>query len=427
MSFNLYDAAKGMITDELLKKAAAYTGESEAGVSKAFKAILPALITGFADKASTHDGANTIANIAKSTYAAGAPNVADFFGNESGGLLNKGAGLLTSLFGEHKMNGLTELISSFSGVRNSSATSLLSMAAPMIMGLIGKHISTGNADANSIFSWFKTEKANVASMIPAGLGLSNLFGHSSVNTGNAGRHISQQTNKSGSGMKWLLPLLLLAVLAVAAFYLFGKGCNDKKADVVATDSLSSITGDATINDAKTTFVTAAGKLDSTTGDFIYDYGDTAVIDLPNNAGKLTIGKNSTEYKLINFLNDKNAELDTVKGNWFEFTNVHFKTGGAEITDASMQQLKNMVMITKAFPSAQFKFGGYTDSTGDADMNLVLSQKRADAVAAMVKKLGAAANAITGAKGYGKEWPIADNATPEGRAINRRVAVNVKAK
>lgn len=130
---------------------------------------------------------------------------------------------------------------------------------------------------------------------------------------------------------------------------------------------------------------------------------------------------------MQFLNDKTAAIDTVKGNWFEFTNVHFKTGGAELTGESMEQLKNMVAIAKAYPTAQFKFGGYTDSTGDAAKNILLSQKRADAVVAMVKKMGAPEASVTGAKGYGKEWPIGDNKTAEGRALNRRVAVNVKAK
>jgi outer membrane protein OmpA-like peptidoglycan-associated protein len=93
----------------------------------------------------------------------------------------------------------------------------------------------------------------------------------------------------------------------------------------------------------------------------------------------------------------------------------------------MVQLKNMVAIAKGYPAAQFKLGGYTDNTGSAAGNIALSQKRADAVASMLVKLGASAKSFAGAKGYGPEWPIADNTTPEGRAQNRRVAVNVKAK
>ena len=151
------------------------------------------------------------------------------------------------------------------------------------------------------------------------------------------------------------------------------------------------------------------------------------IDLPANAGKLVVGENSTENKLYKFLMDSNQKLDTVKGNWFELTNVHFKTGGTELDSASMVQLKNVVAITKAFPSAEFKLGGYTDNTGDSSANIVLSQKRAEAVVAQLKKLGTSAAAITGAKGFGPQWPLQDNATPEGRAQNRRVAVNVKAK
>lgn len=120
-------------------------------------------------------------------------------------------------------------------------------------------------------------------------------------------------------------------------------------------------------------------------------------------------------------------IDTAKGNWFEFTNVRFNTGGSEITETSMDQLRNLVAISKAYPNAQFKIGGYTDNTGNASANVTLSQKRADAVSAKLKELAIANAAIDSAKGYGQEWPLADNATAEGRAQNRRVAVNVKAK
>jgi outer membrane protein OmpA-like peptidoglycan-associated protein len=228
-------------------------------------------------------------------------------------------------------------------------------------------------------------------------------------------------------MKFLLPLLLLAAAAIAAWYFFGKGCN-KGADVVADGHDTTITKtEEVVTDVKNTVVSAAGTLDSLTGNFNYNLGKMITIDLPNGAGKLEVGENSTENKLYKFLSDAGSTIDSVKGNWFEFTNVRFKTGGSEITNESMTQLKNMVAITKAYPTAQFKLGGYTDNTGSAAGNIALSQKRADAVAAMLTKLGANTKSITGAKGYGPEWPMADNATPEGRAQNRRVAVNVKSK
>jgi OmpA-OmpF porin, OOP family len=432
MSFNLMDAAKSLFTSDMVSKASNYLGESESGVAKAIGGILPSVLGGLVSKTSENAGAGAVAQMAQESHASGiSGNLDSFLGNDGGGLLNKGAGMLSSLFGG-KLDGLTGLLSNFAGVKSSSVSSLLSMAAPAVLGMIGKHASDNNLGAGGIASLLSSQKDNIAAAMPAGLNLSSVLGNFSSNAANtataaATDYANQTVEKTGGSMKLLLPLLLLAAAAIAAWYFFGKGCN-KGADVVADGADTTITKtEEVINEAKNTTASAAGTLDSLTGNFNYNLGKMLSIDLPNGAGKLEVGENSTENKLYKFLADANATLDTVKGNWFEFTNVRFKTGGSEITTESMTQLKNMVAIAKGYPTAQFKLGGYTDNTGSSAGNIALSQKRADAVVAMLTKMGANAKSFVGAKGYGPEWPVADNTTPEGRAQNRRVAVNVKAK
>jgi OOP family OmpA-OmpF porin len=68
--------------------------------------------------------------------------------------------------------------------------------------------------------------------------------------------------------------------------------------------------------------------------------------------------------------------------------------------------------------------GFTDNVGAPDVNLQLSQRRADSVRAFLVGKGIAADRLT-AKGNGEEDPVADNSTVEGRAENRRVSVSVQ--
>ncbi|HRD58906.1 MAG TPA: OmpA family protein [Ferruginibacter sp.] len=443
MALNLMDAAKGIFTNELIGKASSFLGENENGVTKAITGILPSLLGGIVDKATTsNEGAVTILNLAKESADEGfLDNISNLLGGGES-LLNKGAGLLSGLLGNSNSNLLSNLIAQFSGVKSSSATSLLSMAAPAVLGMLGNQAKQNNLDADGLSSFLGSQKDNILSSLPSELNLGSIFSgwgskateavstaaattHSVVS--HASHHAEEAVEEAGGFMKYLVPILLLALIAAACWYFFKDGCrsNDGAGHGTVTTPGGNTTNSA---DAGTTvsIPAIAGKLDSLTGDFIYDLGETVELSLPD-GGKLSVGKNSTEYKLIQFLNDKSAALDTVKGNWFEFTNVRFKTGGSEITSTSEAQLKNLVAIAKAFPNAKFKIGGYTDNSGDAAGNKILSQKRADAVAAKINSLGIAAGAITGAEGYGQEWPIASNDTPEGKAQNRRVAVNVKAK
>ena len=68
--------------------------------------------------------------------------------------------------------------------------------------------------------------------------------------------------------------------------------------------------------------------------------------------------------------------------------------------------------------------GYTDSTGSAEYNIDLSQRRAKAVASYLESKGVAAKNLT-VKGYGATDFVASNDTPEGRAQNRRVDIVLK--
>ncbi|WP_158007337.1 OmpA family protein [Methyloceanibacter stevinii] len=104
--------------------------------------------------------------------------------------------------------------------------------------------------------------------------------------------------------------------------------------------------------------------------------------------------------------------------------VNFVTGSARLDARSLQVINAMTaLVMKCVQSGDLRVevGGHTDSQGDSDFNMDLSQKRADAVADALKKRGIPADAITAA-GYGDTEPLADNDTEEGRAANRRVTL-----
>jgi OmpA-OmpF porin, OOP family len=436
MSFNLLDSVKGLFTNELIGKAASMLGESETGVGKAMGGIVPTVLSGLLSKSSSGDGASGILNMAKEAAGSGIlGNLGGLLGGGGGGTASTILNMAGGLFGD-KLGGIGKLISGFSGIKESSASSLLSMAAPAALGFLGKHAADNNLNASGLASLLSSQKDNIMKAMPAGLNLSSLgLGDvgakvkefAGTTTAAASQTVNYAEEKASGGMKWLLPLLLLIGAGLLLYYFFGKGCNSGT-DAAAGDTTAVRTEvpNPDVSPVTTAATTVLGKIDSATGEFMYDLGKMIDIDLPGGV-KLNVGENSTEAKLIAFLNDASKTVDTAKGNWFDFTNVRFKTGSSTITDESMTQLKNMVAIAKAYPNARFKIGGYTDNTGDSTKNVVLSEKRAATVAAELVKMGAAKASIVSSAGYGPQFPIGDNATVEGRAQNRRVSVNVKAK
>jgi OOP family OmpA-OmpF porin len=102
--------------------------------------------------------------------------------------------------------------------------------------------------------------------------------------------------------------------------------------------------------------------------------------------------------------------------------VNFQSGRSVLTTASYAVLDQVAASLVANPEIRIEIGGYTDSTGSRRMNLGLSQARAIAVRAYLARKGVAPMRMR-ATGYGASGYIAPNATPEGRAMNRRVELH----
>ena len=101
----------------------------------------------------------------------------------------------------------------------------------------------------------------------------------------------------------------------------------------------------------------------------------------------------------------------------------FDTGKATIKFESAEILNQIINVLKKYPNSRFRIEGHTDSTGKKQKNIELSQKRADAVKIYLIQGGIASNRLE-SQGFGPEKPIASNKNKKGRALNRRVEINL---
>ncbi|WP_276485352.1 OmpA family protein [Paraflavitalea pollutisoli] len=410
MSFNLVDSVKSLFTSDLTSKMASSFGESEGSIQKALSGAIPAVLAGLLNKAGTTDGISSILNLSKDAASSGVLSNLGGFAS-SGGLVTKGLDWLKSIFGS-RFDSITSLISGFSGIRDSSAASLLSVAAPAALGTLGQQVSANNLGVSGLSSLLANQKSSIISAIPSGLNLAGALGLGSLTdlgsklTGTIGGATSTARatvdNAARGGNKWLVPLII-ALIAIGVIYYLSKGCNKsaEEAKVLPADTIT------------TTAPTESPTLTS------------IKVALPNGV-ELDAYKGGIEDRLVAFLNDPASQGG--KDVWFDFDNLNFETGSAQLTAASSAQVNNIAAILNAYPTLKIKIGGYTDKTGDEAVNKKLSQDRAETVLNALKATGAKEAQLVGAEGYGSEFAKAPaDASDEQRKPDRRIAVQVREK
>jgi outer membrane protein OmpA-like peptidoglycan-associated protein len=122
-----------------------------------------------------------------------------------------------------------------------------------------------------------------------------------------------------------------------------------------------------------------------------------------------------------------AEVDQLKakptprGLVLTLGDVLFDTGKAQLNPGAARKLDQLAQFLTEHPERRVQIDGFTDSVGTESYNQTLSQERADAVKSALITRGIDASRV-GTQGYGKEFPVADNADSGGRQLNRRVEV-----
>jgi outer membrane protein OmpA-like peptidoglycan-associated protein len=390
------DEATSLITPDLISKAAAAFGVPSAGVQSAVSAAVPTVLGSIAAKCGDSVFINELFQMVTSGAAsapagASAASVIDSINaGSSSPMLEMSRKLLGGLFGGAG-DSVTSAIGRMAGA-SVTGSGILGTVGALAISMLGNRVSTGGLSPAALAGSLLGERNALMAAIPAPIAA--LLGSSRSTSAPAAAGVSRGRGTATSPDNPFVAFAMVTGLALIGWYFV----HTSKPDAPPPPPV---------------VVAPAPVLPP----------GLELLKLPNGV-ELQVAPTGIEGQLVAFIQDSTKPVD--KTTWFDFDRLLFETGSATLLPASSEQLHNIAEILKAFPKVSLKLGGYTDNVGKASANMTLSGDRANTAMAELVKLGIDSTRLA-AEGYGDTVPVADNATEEGRAKNRRTAARVTAK
>lgn len=311
-------------------------------------------------------------------------------------LLSSGQKLQSLAFGGNQSS-IIDAIGRSSGLRPGIVTGLMSIAAPMMISGLGRLVRNDRMNPAGLGRVLASESEGIEDLMPAGV--SRLIDAAPAMVNPSTRPIAlgtipeaealreptieptiEPTTKS-LGLWWLIPALLLPVLIYWGYR--------ARHPVIQIAPMNRV----------------------------------VVRTVPRNIF-VNIPPNGAAARLLASIR---GPFNGIGGTtWFDFDRLSFNTDSATLGPGSQGQLGNIAAVLKAYPNVHVQIGGFSDNRGNSQHNLKLSQDRANAVMARLVALGISPDRLE-AQGYGEQSPVADNATAEGRARNRRASIRLTQK
>ena len=351
MASSMMDSILAMVTPDMTQAIAPDSVTSVEAAQSGLGATTAATLAGLAAKAGDGGFLSQIMNVAAS---ANTQNVLGSLtttasGTPSGGTAELVDKFLPMVFGSQQGQ-VASAIAQHSGLSAASVSGLLKIAAALVLAFLGRAQASGSLTADSLVSLLKAEVPSLRSSLPGGL-LKSL-------TAGVGGGAAVVTAGAQAGSRWLVPLAILGALVVAWLVLRSMSTPKDGAQSAANATSS-----------------AASAVDNAGNSAWPSLGETVAVQLPDGSS-LRAPTRGIEARLVKYLDDGTVVVSDER--WFDFDRLLFDTGQATLKPESQEQLANVAAILKAYPKARARIGGYTDDTGDAASNLVLSEARATA-------------------------------------------------
>jgi OOP family OmpA-OmpF porin len=366
---NILSLIKSQLPPQAISQISNTVGESPENTQSALGAAFPAILGSLLGKANaTPDGAAQVFNALQQRQE----NWTDSIGRmlSGGGQAQSGAGsLLNSLLGS-RLSPVAEFIAGHCGVKSSSATSLLGMAAPIVMGTLSKQVSSENLGAAGLGQLLNSQAEHLKDALPAGLantlGIGSLLSgaHETTRVPTAAEQTTSYASDpaipvgrvaprgAGSSLKWAVPLIAIAALALWA--------------------LASHSGKAP----------AAGGTE--------DYPQTQAghgVSMPS-LSSLNLPPGSIGERMVKAASN---------GDWkqtFDLSNLSFDSGG-HLTDSAAAELQQLGSILTAAPNLNVSITSFS-ATQDEGM------AKANSIKSALTSMGVSSNRVItrGATGSG---------------------------
>jgi OmpA-OmpF porin, OOP family len=377
---------------ESLSQIASSSGEHQDNISKGLESslgcILGALLSRSEDPVALRRTMDLLpGNLGEISF----PKMATAFSAPGYPLMQTGRDLMSGIFGTSDST-VVNAVARESGLSTSAAANLLSIAAPVALSSVSREVDKQGWTMRGLGSALQRESAAIRSALPAGV--SDFLWPRDVTAAAASPVIAQSIQPDRRSGGWLGGLAL-AIAGLGCFWLWMHA--RRPIPIAATTSRG----------------TANRLADQSAG-----LGDFVTRILPNGVN-LKIPSDGAESRLLGVIEGSPTAGQTTG---LGFDRILFDAGSANLRPDSSEQLNNVAAILKAYPNVHLRLAGYTDNVGSPEQTLELSLARATTVKDELAARGISPDRVT-TEGFG-DLASADDSTAAGRALNRRVSVQV---